>query len=199
MHLSRPDLAIIQNWIQSGSRVLDLGCGSGDLLDFLQQKKQVHGYGLEIDDQKITECVAKGVNVIEQNLDDGLSNFKDQSYDVVVMTQALQAMKRPDLMLEEMLRVGKECIVTFPNFAYWRCRFYLALKGEMPVSKSLPHTWYNTPNIHLSTFRDFEQLCKSRNLRIIDRAVGNSEHESHWATNLWPNLFGELAIYRVTR
>lgn len=199
MHLARPDLAIIQNWIKPGSQVLDLGCGSGELLHFLQDKKQVHGYGLEIDDQKITECIAKGVNVIEQNLDDGLSNFKDQSYDVVVMTQALQAMKRPDLMLEEMLRVGKECIVTFPNFAYWRCRFYLAIKGEMPVSKSLPHTWYNTPNIHLSTFRDFEQLCKSRNLRIIDRAVGNSEHESHWATSLWPNLFGEVAIYRVTR
>lgn len=199
MSLNRPDLKIIQEWVNPNDRVLDLGCGNGELLNYLQQHKQVHGYGLEIDPAKITTCVSRGVNVIEQNLDDGLSNFKDQSYDLVVMTQALQALRRPDLMLEEMLRVGKECIVTFPNFAYWRCRFYLALKGEMPVSKSLPHTWYDTPNIHLSTFRDFEQLCKDRQFRILDRAVGNSEHETHWATRMWPNLFGELAIYRVTR
>ncbi|WP_458527374.1 methionine biosynthesis protein MetW [Onishia taeanensis] len=195
----RADLELIHGWVPKGARVLDLGCGEGTLLDALARDKQVTGYGLEIDPDGITACVTRGVNVIEQNLDEGLANFDDNAYDLVIMTQALQALRRPDRMLDEMLRVAEECIITFPNFAYWRHRLYLGCKGYMPVSKSLPHAWYDTPNIHLSTFNDFERLCRDKGLIITDQAVGNGEHEAHWSSRLWPNLFGETAIFRVRR
>ncbi len=151
----RPDLTIIQQWIRPESEILDLGCGEGELLSYLKTEKNVHGYGLEINPEKLTACIRNGVNVIEQNLDNGLSNFEDQSIDTVVMTQALQAVQRPDELLDEMLRIGKEAIVTFPNFGYWKTRFYLLLKGRMPMSDTLPYNWYDTPNIHMCTFRDF--------------------------------------------
>ncbi|WP_026068300.1 methionine biosynthesis protein MetW [Halomonas smyrnensis] len=195
----RADLQRIHNWVPEGARVLDLGCGDGTLLAALAEHKKVTGYGLEIDPDGITACLAKGVNVIEQNLDAGLSNFEDDACDLVVMTQALQALRRPDRMLDEMLRVAGECIITFPNFAYWRHRAYLGLRGYMPVSKSLPHAWYDTPNIHLSTFNDFEQLCRDKGLMIVDRAVGVGSRGGNWASRRWPNLFGEIAIFRVTR
>ncbi|MFT6915182.1 MAG: methionine biosynthesis protein MetW [Motiliproteus sp.] len=195
----RVDLDIIQAWIKPRSRVLDLGCGGGELLHFLQQDKQVHGYGMEINPEDIATCIDKGVNVIEQDLDQGLTNFQDKSFDVVIMTQALQAVERPDLVVDEMLRVGKEIIVTFPNFGHWRARFYLALKGKMPVSKFLPYTWYNTPNIHFCTFKDFEALCRQKNIHIVKRTVVNSKHRDHWITTLWPNMLGEIAIYHVTQ
>ena len=129
----RADLEIIQEWIPAGSRVLDLGCGDGELLAWLRDHKQVSGYGLEIDPDNIARCIENGVNVIEQDLDKGLGNFASDSFDVVVMTQALQAVHYPDKILEEMLRVGKTCIITFPNFGHWRCRWYLARNGRMPV------------------------------------------------------------------
>ncbi|WP_425459960.1 methionine biosynthesis protein MetW [Hydrocarboniclastica marina] len=196
----RPDLDIIEEWIQPGSRVLDLGCGDGTLLDYLQREKRVAGYGLEINPGHIEACVEKGVNVIEQNLDiKGLANFRDNSFDTVVMTQALQAVRHPDMVLEEMLRLGKEGIVTFPNFAYWRLRLYLFWQGRMPMSRSLPHTWYNTPNIHLCTFRDFEALCAEKNIRILDRSVVDTEHRSHFLSRTLPNLLGQIAIYRISR
>jgi methionine biosynthesis protein MetW len=195
----RPDLSIIANWVTPSSRVLDLACGNGELLHYLEQHKQVQGYGLEIDADNITACLACGVDVIEQDLNRGLSNFADGSYDTVIMTQALQVLRRQDLALEEMLRVGREAIVTFPNFAHWRPRFYLAFKGRMPMSKTLPHQWYDTPNIHLFTFKDFEALCRSKGFRIVDRAVGDMDYEGHWKAHLWPNLFGEVAIYRISR
>lgn len=197
--MMRDDLAVIYDWVPEGARVLDLGCGDGTLLDALARDKNVTGYGLEIDPDGITACLARGVNVIEQNLDDGLANFDDNSCDLVVMTQALQALRRPDLMLDEMLRVAEEGIITFPNFAYWRHRVHLGLRGYMPVSKSLPHAWYDTPNIHLSTFNDFEHLCREKGLKIIDRAVGVGGHKGNRLSRHWPNLFGEIAIFRVAR
>ena len=197
--MMRADLTLIHEWIPEGARVLDLGCGEGTLLAALARDKRVTGYGLEIDPDGITACLAKGVNVIEQNLDEGLANFEDDACDLVVMTQALQALRRPDLMLDEMLRVAGECIITFPNFAYWRHRAYLGFKGYMPVSRSLPHAWYDTPNIHLSTFNDFERLCRDKGLSIVDRAEGIGDHEGHWTSRWWPNLFGEIAIFRVAR
>jgi len=195
----RADLEIIQERIKPGSRLLDLGCGDGELLRYLSDHRKVTGYGLEIDPEKINACIERGVNVLEQNLDTGLSNFGDNSFDSVLMTQALQAVHYPDQVLEEMLRIGREAILTFPNFAHWRCRLYLGTKGRMPVSEFMPYTWYNTPNIHFCTFKDFEDLCRQRSIRILDRLVVDQAHQSTWLSGLWPNLLGEIAIYRVTR
>ena len=136
----RPDLEIIQQWVQPGHHVLDLGCGDGTLLDFLQRERGASGFGLEINPDHITACMGRGVAVIEQNLDtQGLGNFEDGSFDIVLMTQALQAVRRPDRVLDEMLRVGSEGIVTFPNFAHWRLRWGLTLSGRMPESEALPY------------------------------------------------------------
>lgn len=195
----RADLQIIEKWIKPGSHVLDLGCGNGELLQYLQTNKQVHGYGLEIDPENINACITKGVNVIEKNLDHSLDNFEDRSFDTVVMTQALQAVHYPDRILEDMLRIGREAVLTFPNFGHWRCRLYLGLKGRMPVSEFMPHTWYNTPNIHFCTFTDFENLCHERSVKILDRLVVDQTHRSSMLSAMWPNLLGEVAIYRVTR
>ncbi|MDO6564755.1 methionine biosynthesis protein MetW [Amphritea sp. 1_MG-2023] len=195
----RADLEIIQQWVKPNSKVLDLGCGDGELLSFLQHQKNTRGYGVEVDHDNITACLEKGVNVIEINIDDGLASIDDHSFDTVIMTQALQVMTRPDQIVDEMLRIGKECIVTFPNFGHWRARGYLAFRGRMPVSKFLPYTWYNTPNIHFCTFKDFEQLCVERNIHILDRTVVDNEHKHHWSIRLWPNMLGEVAIYRITR
>ena len=193
----RGDLALIATLINPGARVLDLGCGEGELLDHLQRDKRVNGYGLDRDAENIRTCVSKGVNVIEQDLDEGLDNFVDASFDMVVMTDALQAVKEPRELVRDMLRIGEECIVTFPNFAHWRCRAQLALKGVMPASKQLPHSWFDTPNIHLCTFTDFEQLCAAESINIIQRRVVNANHQEKSFINWAPNFFGTYAFYRL--
>ncbi len=196
----RADLEVIEPWIKPATQVLDLGCGDGTLLAYLKEKKQVLGYGLEIAEEQITRCIRKGVNVIEHDLDaKGLGNFADQQFDTVIMTQALQAVRRPDVMLDEMLRLAREGIVTFPNFGHWRCRHYLLWKGKMPMSKSLPHTWYNTPNIHLCTFKDFELLCRQKGIKVLNRTVVNAQFEPNRFSRMWPNLFAEFAVYRIAR
>jgi len=149
----RADLAVIADLVNPGARVLDLGCGEGDLLAHLQENKQVNGYGLDLDDDNIRICVSKGVNVIEQNLDDGLANFESNSFDMVVMTETLQSVRSPDILLREMLRIGEECVITFPNFGHWRCRLHLALFGRMPVSRHLPHSWFDTPRFRTTMHR----------------------------------------------
>lgn len=196
---SRVDLSVISKWIKQDSRILDLACGDGKLLHDLARDKNVSGYGMEINPQNIQACIERGVNVLEHNIDEGLGNFTDQSFDTVVMTQALQALQFPHLVLDEMLRVGRECIVTFPNFGHWRCRLHLSTKGRMPVSKFMPYTWYDTPNIHFCTFKDFEDLCRQKNLNIINRLVVDRKNKGDWKTRLLPNLMGEVAIYHVTR
>ena len=195
----RPDLQIIADLINPGARVLDLGCGTGDLLAHLAADKQVNGYGLDVDPDNITTCLAKGVNVVEQNLDEGLANFEDSSFDMVVMTETLQSVRHPEILLDEMLRVGEECIVTFPNFGHWRCRRDLMLRGRMPVAKHLPHSWFETPNIHLCTFRDFENLVRDKRLNLIERFVVNADYHARPLPNTFPNLFGTVAFYRLGR
>ena len=194
----RPDLALIADLINPGARVLDLGCGNGELLAHLQATKGVNGYGIEIDADNIATCIEKGVNVIDQDLDAGIDNFESDSFDMVVMTETLQSVKYPHRLLEDMLRIGQECIVTFPNFGHWRCRLELSLLGRMPRNRHLPYTWFDTPNIRLCTFRDFEQLCHDNDLRIIERFVAAGDRGS-WLINRFPNWLGTIAFYRLGR
>jgi methionine biosynthesis protein MetW len=192
----RIDQQIISDWIPDGARVLDLGCGNGALLNHLQQRG-ISGYGLEIDNSRFAECIQAGVNVIQSDLDEGLSQFADQSFDYVILSQTLQAIKRPDFLLREIARVGQKGIIGFPNFGYWQCRMQLALGGRMPVSKTLPNAWYETPNIHLCTIQDFERLCAAHNLTVLDHSIVNHEHKDTLGIRLLPNLFGQTAVYLV--
>jgi methionine biosynthesis protein MetW len=195
----RLDLSHIQRWIASGSRVLDLGCGDGIFLQFLRDQREVRGTGLEIDQDYITAAISRGLNVVEQNMDEGLSNFPDQSFDTVVLALALQAVNYPDRVLEEMLRIGREGIVTFPNFGHWRCRLMLGIRGHMPVSGYMPYTWYNTPNIHFCTVNDFEDLCREKGIRILARNMLGNTSRQPMLSRKWPNLFATTAIYHITR
>jgi len=192
----RIDLQIISDWIPDGARVLDLGCGNGTLLTHLQQRN-VSGYGLEIDNGKFADCIKSGVNVIQADLDQGLHQFADQSFDFVILSQTLQAIKRPDFLLQEIARVGKQGIIGFPNFGHWQCRLQLALGGHMPVSKTLPNEWFDTPNIHLCTINDFEQLCSNNNIAVLSRSIVNHKHKDTLGTRLLPNLFGQVALYQI--
>jgi methionine biosynthesis protein MetW len=195
----RFDLQLIPEWIKSGSRVLDLGCGDGSLLKKLSSDKEVSGLGIEIDDEQLTACIGSGLNVVEQDLNKGLGNFQDNSFDVVVMAHALQTLRHPHLVIDEMLRVGKECIVTFPNFAHWRCRLHLSFQGMMPVSEFMPYHWYDTPNIHFCTVKDFEALCTENNIHVLDMAVVSHDSKESLLGKLMPNLFGVTAVYHISR
>jgi len=189
--LSRPDFAAIAAWIPRGASVLDLGCGDGSLLDYLQTEREVRGYGVEIDDKNILRCIERGVNVIQSNLDEGLSGFETGAFDFVILSQTLQATRHTEKLVREMLRVGREGIVSFPNFGYWKNRLQI-MQGHMPVSDELPYQWYDTPNVHLCTLRDFEQLCDDMNMRILDQRVITNAREVH----VLPNLLGSTAVYR---
>jgi len=193
---NRPELKIIADWIEPGSRVLDLGCGSGLLLAHLAAHRQVRGYGLELNLDKITSAIERGVNVIQADLNDGLDAFGTDSFDYVIMSLTLQALARPDWALEQMLRIGRTCIVTFPNFGHWRVRAALA-QGRMPVTPALPATWYDTANIHLCTVEDFEALCADKGWRTLQRSLLDKSHHEGWKIRLWPNLFSEIAIYML--
>ncbi len=195
----RPDFEIISEWIAPDSRVLDLGCGDGSLLAYLHASRRVNGYGLEIDEDKILKCIESGVNVIQTDLDAGLSDFDADSFDYVVLSQTLQAVLYPEHLLDEILRVGREGIVSFPNFGYWPNRLQILFGGHMPVSRNLPNEWYSTPNIHLCTLKDFERLCVKKGITILQRTVVDQAHRTNWWMRLLPNLLGEIALYRFQR
>ena len=190
----RPDFAAIAKWIKPGAKILDLGCGDGTLLRYLHQERNVFGYGVEIDDDNVLSCLRNGINVIQNDLESGLSSFTSGSFDYVILSQTLQAMKHTAGIIQEMLRVGREGIVSFPNFGYWKNRVQV-IRGRMPVSDALPYHWYDTPNIHLCTLGDFEELCSQCNAKILERRVMNKDRQ----VELLPNLMGKLAFYRFER
>lgn len=187
----RRDFAAIARWIAPGAKVLDLGCGDGALLGYLRDTLNVRGYGVEKDDANVLACVRNGINVIQMNLEEGLSGFEADSFDAVILSQTLQAVYHTERIVQEMLRVGKEAIVTFPNFGFWKHRLQL-FAGRMPVSPSLPHQWYNTPNVHLCTIADFDAFCRERMIPVSERLVITEGKTIH----LFPNLLGSLAMYR---
>ena len=190
----RPDFAAIAAWIPNGASVLDLGCGDGSLLRYLRETRGARGYGVEISDVDIVSCIVNGMNVIQDNLESGLSDFEDDSFDFVILSQTLQATRHTEALIREMLRVGREGIVSFPNFGYWRNRLRVLL-GNMPVSRDLPYQWYDTPNVHLCTLHDFENFCCEQNVAVLERSVMTGKRE----ISLLPNLMGSTAVYRFKR
>lgn len=191
----RADLAFIAHWVRKESHVLDLGCGDGVMLDYLQSDKHCFGYGIEIDDEKIPACIERGVNVIQQDLEAGLAIFSDNAFDTVLCLSALQMMKNVEGILRDIARVGGEAIVSFPNFAYWPHRLSL-LRGRMPVSKALPYEWYDTPNLRCATIKDFEELANEVGLEVLE-CVALDEQGKPVST--LPNWRGSLAVFRLRK
>ncbi|MDO5639922.1 MAG: methionine biosynthesis protein MetW [Neisseria sp.] len=189
----RDDLQLIYDWIPTGSRVLDLGCGDGELLAALVSEKQCSGYGVEIDSDEVVAAIGRGINVIQADLERGLQAFGDNSFDVIVLSQTIQAMQNTETILRDLTRVAKQAIVSFPNFGYWRNRLQITFGGHMPVSERMPYQWYNTPNIHWCTLQDFDRLCAKNNIRVLERTVMTGSRR----INALPNLLGSLAFYRV--
>lgn len=189
----RPDQDAIVRWVSQGARVLDLGCGDGQLLRTLWQARAAPGYGVEINDARVLACVENDVNVLQVDLESGLSLFADGSFDCVILSETLQTIHRTELLMREMLRVGREAIVSFPNFGHWSARLQVAL-GRMPVSQTLPYEWYETPNVHHCTIRDFEDLCRRLGVRIRERLVLHGGRPVSWL----PNLLGSIAVYRCS-
>ncbi len=191
LNARRADLAFIAHWVQPNAHVLDLGCGDGTMLEYLQSEKGCIGYGVEIDDDKIRACVERGVSVIQLDMQAGLAMFPDRAFDLVLCLSSLQMMKNVEGTLKEIARVGREAIVSFPNFAYWRHRLAI-LSGHMPVSKSLPYQWYDTPNLRYSTIKDFAELANKVGLEVLDCIA---LHEGNPVSFL-PNARGSLAVFR---
>ena len=188
---------VLKSWIPKNSEVLDLGCGDGSLLASLKNDLDISGYGVDISEKNIELSLGKGLNVIEQDIDAGLDNFMNSSFDVVIMSQSIQALKKPENALKEIVRIGSECIVSIPNFANLKCRIQLALTGKMPVSKALPHEWYSTPNLHLCSLKDFESLCEKLNIQVIERKLIRNDGKHSIFMKLFPNLFTEVALYKL--
>lgn len=198
--MNRKDFTIISDWIEKNSTVLDLGCGDSTLLNYLILSKNISGYGLEKDIVEVQQSIIKNINVIQADFNIGLNKYFDENFfDYAIMTQALQENKNPDRIILEMLRVAREGIVTFPNMGFWKNRFQLGFLGRMPVSRSLPNNWFDTPNIHLCTFDDFERLCKNLNIKIIEKKVLDNNHSTNFLLKLFPNFFGEIALYRFEK
>ena len=198
--MNRKDFTIISDWIEKESTVLDLGCGDSTLLNYLVLSKNITGYGLEKDIVEVQQSITKNINVIQADFNIGLDKYFDENFfDYAIMTQALQENKNPDRIILEMLSVAREGIVTFPNMGFWKNRFQLGFLGRMPISRSLPNNWFDTPNIHLCTFDDFERLCKNLNIKIIEKKVLDNDYSTNFLLKLFPNFFGEIALYRFEK
>ena len=187
------DLQLIYDWIPANAHILDLGCGDGQLLQALTQYKNCTGYGVEINTASVQAAIERGVNIIQADLEHGLNTFEDHSFDVIILSQTIQAMQNTETILRDLTRIAKQAIVSFPNFGYWQNRLQIALYGHMPVSERMPYQWYNTPNIHWCTLSDFEKLCQQNHIRILERAVMTGGKR----VSYFPNLLGSLAFYRV--
>ena len=195
------EFQVIAELIEKNKKVLDVGCGDGALMEFLKNNKNINIRGLEISKNKVQECIAKGLTVIEGNAERDLKQFPDKSFDYVVLSQTLQAFLDPELVLKELLRVGKQAIVTIPNFGYWKIRLHLLLKGTMPITKTLPDEWYNTPNIHMCSIKDFYNFVKSRDIKIFKSLAINNKNASIISdSNLTiKNLFADLGIFLIEK
>jgi methionine biosynthesis protein MetW len=190
----RPDLAFISHWVREGAHVLDVGCGDGAMLRYLEQAKRCSGYGIEIADDKVLESTRRGINVLQHDMEQGLGLFGDDSFDTVLCLSSLQMMQHVEALLREIVRVGREAIVSFPNFAYWPHRVAL-LKGRMPVSRSLPYQWYDTPNVRCATIYDFKELAEECGLEVLE-CVALADGEP---VSFLPNLRGSLAVFRLRK
>jgi methionine biosynthesis protein MetW len=190
----RLEYAVILKRVKQNSSVLDLGCGDGELLSLLVQEKKVKGQGIEIDEQAIYECVARGLSVFHGDIDTGLSEYREKSFDYVILCQSFQQVRKPDIVLKEALRVGREAIVSFPNFAHFKARLQMFFNGKTPVTPSLPYEWYNTPNLHFLSISDFIEYCHKRNIKIEDSIfIGKNKRMS-----IFPNFFAEVGIFFLT-
>ena len=189
---SRYDFPIIENWTHQNSKVLDLGCGDGTLLNYLKVKKNIKGFGIEKNKKNWLLSLKNNIDVIQMDLEIGLAGFETNSFDLVILSRTIQSMKNIEEIIHEMMRVGKEVVITFPNFGYWKNRLQI-LQGNMPVSEELPYKWFETPNIHLCTIRDFDNLCQKNKIKIEQRLILTDKK----SVNFYPNFFGALALYKL--
>ena len=189
---SRYDFPIIENWTHQNSKVLDLGCGDGSLLNYLKEKKDIKGFGIEKNKDNWLLSLKNNIDVIQMDLEAGLAGFETNSFDLVILSRTIQSMNHIEEIIHEMMRVGKEVIITFPNFGYWKNRFQI-IQGNMPVSDELPYKWFETPNIHLCTIQDFDNLCRANKIKVEQRLILTDKK----SVNFYPNLFGALALYKL--
>ena len=189
---SRYDFPIIENWTHQNSKVLDLGCGDGTLLNYLKEKKDIKGFGIEKNKDNWLLSLKNNIDVIQMDLEAGLAGFETNSFDLVILSRTIQSMNHIEEIIHEMMRVGKEVVITFPNFGYWKNRFQI-MQGNMPVSDELPYKWFETPNIHLCTIQDFDNLCRENKIKVEQRLILTDKK----SVNFYPNFFGALALYKL--
>lgn len=191
---TKKDQQIIINWIEDGSSILDLGCGDGELLSIIIKRKKVHAQGIEIDTKAIHQCVAAGLNVLQEDIDMGLPEYGSKSFDYVILNQTFQQVKKPDFVLKEALRVGEYVIVSFPNFCYISDRLQIVFRGRVPVTSSLPFEWYNTPNLHFLSINDFTHFCEKTKIKIQNAAYITGDRR----IRLFPNLLAEIGLFMIS-